>query len=320
MSAIPTFVIKRHPTTTTSKNTMSEFELVMYNQYVFFSFIRCYLDTLLSYGQDAKSTIAETGLYFKDQPTTCTQNVKDANDVAVPSGYEKRRLRVKESQIVPFGTDLHIDFLTCPRWLPPGVPMRMKFIRNDDNFVIISNGGEYKIKLLELFIEFRKISPDTAVTKRELTALENGSPYRMPFYSTRFLMHTVPAARKSFSISNLMTGKLPQQIFLVFVKHSSYNSDLKKNGFIFENLKIQHLVWKVNGRSEPSTPYTPKFDVKPINCVREYQHLMNSIGIKRLNSGLDITMEDFASNCCIWVLDMNPEQCNNSTLIKCFVL
>ena len=64
---------------------------------------------------------------------------------------------------------LHIDFLNSSRWLPAGVPMKLKFIRNDDNFVIIANAapGTYKIKIIELFVEFRKIGVDISIMKRE---------------------------------------------------------------------------------------------------------------------------------------------------------
>mgnify|MGYP001436601734 FL=1 len=54
--------------------------------------------------------------------------------------------------------------------------MRLKFIRNNDNFVIIAdeNDGIYKIKLMQLYVEFRKIKVDTSVLSREMAALERG--------------------------------------------------------------------------------------------------------------------------------------------------
>ena len=50
--------------------------------------------------------------------------------------------------------------------------MKMKFIRNDDSFVIQAKTGDYKLKLLELYVEFRKISVDIPIMRRELAALE----------------------------------------------------------------------------------------------------------------------------------------------------
>ena len=83
------------------------------------SFIYKYsmIETLLSYGWEAKSTHLQTAHFYRDNPDTCKQNVKDASGVAKARGYEKRRKLVEKSQIVPFATSLHIDFLTCPRFV-----------------------------------------------------------------------------------------------------------------------------------------------------------------------------------------------------------
>ena len=63
--------------------------------------------------------------------------------------------------------------------------MRLKFVRNDDNFIILAATGVYKIKLLELFVEFRKIGTDVNILSRELAALNKGDPYVMPFLQAK---------------------------------------------------------------------------------------------------------------------------------------
>ena len=75
------------------------------------------IETLLSYGIDAKNTTLQTAHFYQDNPDTCKQNIKDGGSVTTTSGYERRRLLVQKSQIVPFATSLHIDFLTCPRFV-----------------------------------------------------------------------------------------------------------------------------------------------------------------------------------------------------------
>ena len=49
-----------------------------------------------------------------DQPSSCTVNKKDESDTK--SGYARRKAFVQSSQEVPFATNLHLDFLTCPRY------------------------------------------------------------------------------------------------------------------------------------------------------------------------------------------------------------
>ena len=46
----------------------------------------------------------------------------------------------------------------------------------------------------------------------------------------------------------------------------------------------------------------------------EYTHFLDGIGVKRLNSGIGIDIKDFATNNCFFVLDLTPEQCNNTHL------
>ena len=127
----------------------------------------------------------------------------------------------------------------------------MKFIRNDDDFVVIADAtnGTYKIKLLELFVEFRKISVDIPIMKKEMDLLDKGQPYVMPFLQGKHFIHTIPEERLSYMLDDLCTGRLPKQILVSFVLHDAFNGSLKKNGFVFENLGITSLVFKVNGEN-----------------------------------------------------------------------
>ena len=100
--------------------------------------------------------------------------------------------------------------------------MQLKLIWNDDNFVLIANaaGGSYTIKLLELFVEFRKIGVDNAIMKRELSALEMGKPYMMPFLQSKQLVHTINSGLQSYMLNDLCTGNLPKQLLVAFVRHT----------------------------------------------------------------------------------------------------
>ena len=127
----------------------------------------------------------------------------------------------------------------------------MKFIRNDDDFVVIADAANdtYKIKLLELFVEFRKNSVDIPIMKIEMDLLDKGQPYLMPFLQGKHFTHTNPEERLSYMLDDLCTGRLPKQILVSFVRHDAFNGSLKKNGFVFENLGITSLVFKVNGEN-----------------------------------------------------------------------
>ena len=71
--------------------------------------------------------------------------------------------------------------------------------------------------------------------------------------------------------------------------------------------------------------YRPNFKATPLDCVRGNTHLylksiyfrittefFYGVGIKRLNTGLALNITEFAANNCFFILDLSPEQCNNS--------
>lgn len=148
--------------------------------------------------------------------------------------------------------------------------MKLKLIRNNDNFVIISadTEGKYKIKLLDLYVEFRKIVVDQSILRREVQLFESGKPYLMQFIQGKQIVTTIPKGRWSYLQPELITGPLPRQIIIGFVTHASYNGSLATNPYIFENLNIKSLVFKVNGENSPPEDYTPDFTAKPVKCLR----------------------------------------------------
>ena len=80
----------------------------------------------LGYSNEAKATMLETALFYKDRPTLATEvsipkpETKDGNgkitrvgptQLQMFHGYNLRKQHVQLSQEVPFCTNLHIDFL-----------------------------------------------------------------------------------------------------------------------------------------------------------------------------------------------------------------
>ena len=148
--------------------------------------------------------------------------------------------------------------------------MKLKFIRNSDNFVILADGPDdkYRIKILELYVEFRKIQVDTSILSREMQLFDSGKPYLMPFIQGKQVITTVPKGRLSFLQPELFTGPLPKQIIIGFVSHASFNGTAKTNPYVFEHLNIRSLVFKVNGENNPPEEYTPNFNATPVDCIR----------------------------------------------------
>ena len=148
--------------------------------------------------------------------------------------------------------------------------MKLKFIRNSDSFVILSSeqAGKYKIKILDLYVEFRKILVDEQILRRELQLFDSGKPYLVQFTQGKQYVTTIPKDRLSFYQPELITGPFPKQIIIGFVSHGAYNGSYSTNPYVFENLKIRSLVFKVNGVNMPPDEYEPDYTATPVKCLR----------------------------------------------------
>ena len=69
---------------------------------------KAYINTLLSYGSDAKGTFLESSCFIQDKADSATTNKIVNNEKK--SGYAQRKELVKESKEFNFSTNLHVDF------------------------------------------------------------------------------------------------------------------------------------------------------------------------------------------------------------------
>jgi len=97
---------------------------------------KTFIENHLTYDKDIKeTTLKARECYIKD-------NVGSEKVVAVTadSGFNARRAAYIKKK-VHFDMKLHIDFLQSKRYLIPGVEMKIRFIRNDDSFSLLSAGN-----------------------------------------------------------------------------------------------------------------------------------------------------------------------------------
>ena len=92
---------------------------------------KAYLETLLTYGHDAKNSHLSTSHFVKD------------------SAHHF------ESRLFDFSIIPHIDFLHTPRVIPANISMKLKLTRSPDSFSILSKSNSdlyIKIHSLNLFV------------------------------------------------------------------------------------------------------------------------------------------------------------------------
>lgn len=119
---------------------------------------RAYLETWLSYGQEAKSSQLTSSLLYAD-----TQRQMDG--MTTNSGVTKRSEFTDESITVDMIGRLHLDMFMQSRYLLNGVDLKVRLVRSNDEFVLMTckNSPGYKISLQDVSFYVRKVSLNPGV-------------------------------------------------------------------------------------------------------------------------------------------------------------
>ena len=89
---------------------------------------RAYIELLLSFGKACKKTFLTNSLWYKD-----TAGHMDSLE-NVNAGAKKRLLLTTDEKKVYLIAYIHDDIFRQNRLIPPGVTVRVRFIRSPDNF------------------------------------------------------------------------------------------------------------------------------------------------------------------------------------------
>lgn len=261
---------------------------------------KSYLETLLSYSDSAKTSHLQCSLFEKD-----TAGAVDTWD---NDGSKKRRELVKGKKVY-FSNIIHSDFLQCHRYLLPKNEMRLKFIRNSDNFSLIGlTQNKAKIKIHSLKLAVRKIKIHPQVKEMHENTLKT-MPAIYPVTQSKIKTFLINQATTNIEIPSILYGNLPRNVVICFVDSRGFNGDGRKNPFNFQHFDINHLNLKVNGTPVVPTPFQP--DWTDGNCVREYRWFLDNSGISHENETNGISLEEFKKGSTFFSFDLTPDLCNS---------
>lgn len=263
---------------------------------------KSYLETLLTYSKAAKETHLYASHYEPD--TLGKETAVDGSN----TGAVNRFARIKGKKCY-FSNIIHSDFFQCQKFLIPNTEIKLKFIRNEDDFSFLGPAGEdCMITVNSLKLQIRKIKIDPRVQQSIETRLLS-TPAIYSLTQSKIKTVQIGANTKSIDIPNVLQGNLPRSVHICFVSNDGFNGVITGNPFYFNNLTIDYFNIKVNGVPHCPTPFQPNFGIN--DGMREYRWFLDNIGIQHENETNGITYNDFVNNAFIWNIDFTPDLCNS---------
>lgn len=271
--------------------------------------------------QDVTLTLNDTVIEGGDQKYPYKSTIesifgfsKDAKDNQLEAmGYHEdpdvRKGWIRESKPCELIGALRLDFLNQPKYLLPGVQVRIKLQRSKDKFALMNGGvGNPVIRILasKLYVRRVKVAPSVALGHQKGLATKNAI---YPYNRGQAISYSIPTGSISHFNDNLFSTKLlPKFVVVGFVKGTAYGGTILANDpFKFEHFNVNSVGLFRDGQSLPYRElYEPNFDEELY--TRDY---LKSIVhcTQHLNTNLDngIDLAKFAENCTFFSFNLTPD-------------
>ena len=258
------------------------------------------IETLLSYGKDAKNTHLQSALFYKDTSGKMDKLTEN-------KGWASRRAVVSKG-IFEFETAVYNDFLQTYKLLPSAVRLRLKFVRQNDAFVLMADKDDYKINIKNLRLYVKKIRIKDEIIQFHRNKFANDKFAIFPVARSQIKTFVLREGVNSEVIPSVIKGHLPRNVIIALVESAAFNGKSTKNPYDFQHFNVQNLSINVNGLAYPRSAYNLDFTNR--RAVRAYKAMFDSNGMYNSNTGNDISYDDFLNGYTFFCYDISPDSCN----------
>ena len=278
-----------------------------------------YFQQKFSYSKAVKKEILKrTEFYYEDEADCLHQHaVKRVTIQGVESDkddvfLQKHKTFVDSGKPVVTRSQIYMDIFNVHKYFPTDIDYVITITRNPESFCLMGakdQEGEYKIKIDKIRLIVRKIIPSASKIAQEATLMKSEMAY-IPYTHAVMTSQLMQKDTRSKTFRDVCTiSTLPKQVFVFMIPHLAYSGNMEQNPFCFFNHNLQKINFTVRGQHYPMVPYD--LDCPGNDYHRAYMDFMNAIGVGRNNTSPYITMEMFKKYCAVFVLDLQPDQCNS---------
>lgn len=234
----------------------------------------------------------------------------------LPAGFsseskERQKWGLK-SQIFELVGALRCDFFNQPKYLLPGVNVRLSLKLTSNKFALKDpseanmTDSSFRIQSAMLYVRRVKVVP--AVSRGIEYGLQSKNAI-YPYTRSKVITFNIGTGETSCFKDNLFSsGLLPKLIVVGMVKGSAYTGNSKGEPFNFEHFNISRIELLRNGQPVPyRRAYECDFDKNIFSdaYVRSILLNMNLLNNDR-NNGID--MSDFSKNgYCFFTFNLTPD-------------
>jgi hypothetical protein len=270
---------------------------------------KAYIETLLSYGSEAKQCQLGSEMWFMDSPDfEAFDPYIDAEPIN--KGFAERSKLVSKSCAVEMMGRLHCDIFHQDRYLLNGTDMNIKLIRSLRNFHLMADAASYNtiIEDVALFVRKVKLNPTFPLEHNKMLSQNMNAKY--PIRRGVVTSFTISQGNMSINKDNVILGQLPRRVVVGLVSNRAFNGSLKHNPFNFQHFDLNHLSLYAGGMQYPNKPLKPDFESNLF--LRSYMTLFEGTNLLNADKGHGITRNAYKNGCVLYAFDLTPDMAEGS--------
>jgi len=263
---------------------------------------RAMIETLLSYGDDAKKSQLTSGLFYPDEAGRMDAVTFD--EATRNSGVYARSRFTTESRVVDMMGRIHADMFFQDRYLVNEVHVKIKLIRSRNAFCLMS-ANEFKVKIDSAIMFVRKVKLSPSVFLAHAKALEN-STAKYPTRRAVCKTITIPQGFRDVSHEKLFSGQLPTRLVIGLVRNDAFNGTFARNPFNFQHFNLMEISVYSDGQQQ--------YGIKPLTAdftnelyVRAYNTLFSGTGKVFKDEGNALDRTAFSKGYALYAFDLTPD-------------
>ena len=262
---------------------------------------RAYIENLLSYSQDCKSThLGVLELWDQDTPGHMQDHTRGGDN----DGWKRRRTFIKQSKVCELAGRLHLDLFLQEKYLPNGVEIRLKLNRSSNSFCLMGDvEGRVIIQQVAFNVRTVDLLPVVANNLNQVIEQQN---MKIPIRRAVVKTFTIPNGQRSKIDDHLFLGQLPKRIILGMVRNTDINGDPTTNPFDFRHFNLSKLEVSIDGKTTHNKPFTPNFADGEV--LRSYMSLFQATGSLGQNRSFGLTLKHYKAGYSLWGYDLTADQ------------
>ena len=194
------------------------------------------LETLLNYGEEAKTSQLSMSLFYKDTPGKMAVANPVPQDADANLGLKARYAFTMNSNAVDMMGPIHSDLFFQERLLLNGVNLRIRLNRTKNAFCLVSSAAapQFKVVILQAILYVRKVKVAPSISLGHAAALKQATA-KYPIRRIECKVLSIPRGFPTFTPDNIFLGQIPKCIVLGLVDAEAYNGNMIR----YEPLRLQ---------------------------------------------------------------------------------